>query len=767
MNNPNRLSEQSQKTGGENPQSDKVNRSENRSVRSDFRSAVFAGLLPLRILGSLTFGIVLMTVLMVILAWGTFVEAEYGRHVANFALYGSRWFAILLAFLAMNIACSTLLRFPWKRRHLPFLFAHIGILLLLLGSYQTWQHGHEAQITLSEGTATNSAIQMDKQHFKLQNTNFLAPQIERVQSTQLSFDPGPFNWEDYKRQNWVKGPAKNENDKKTKQSRLKIDRRPFQDTLWLAMQWGNRDLGVLPTASDAPDNLKNVKLEVLDYLASSATLPVPPLDLNILWKRRTIRTETELGEVQETPRHWERVKLAIKPQDHPGRLEIRGTRSEQLGGERVCYYMTTVQTEVNAFLAGAENGNDSPGQELGESGTWGRLTLYFDGRNYDLNVDDLLNGATAGRRLPLKGTGFEIGDVRFRPRGPLLQLTLFTPTERETLTFYPDMPDMNVQAPIFGVFGTYQIDPTILKELHSEQIAETTLDRLAKPRLEILQGPDRRLYYRYWNGTRFVAAGSVPNAKEVAEKKQELGAKPSLTLAADSDDEVNLIVEQFIPQDLPGMRIVPLPVGRKQDTVQRAKIRLVVDGKEDVFWLRPVLPTVVSLPPERDQVRYVHGQGRTVQITWDYDRVSLGFGIFLKQFEKRMEPGTAMPSHYSSLVDFIDMPSRDSAREVSRHYDGFTTLQKDVLIKMNQPAVFQGLDRRYRIYQSSCSGPYHPGDFRFQELYDGTIFPWEQRPRESIYMSTLSVNDDPGRGLKYLGSFLMILGIAWFCCRKR
>jgi hypothetical protein len=29
-------------------------------------------------------------------------------------------------------------------------------------------------------------------------------------------------------------------------------------------------------------------------------------------------------------------------------------------------------------------------------------------------------------------------------------------------------------------------------------------------------------------------------------------------------------------------------------------------------------------------------------------------------------------------------------------------------------------------------------------------------------MSTLSINDDPGRGLKYLGCFLIVLGTALF-----
>jgi hypothetical protein len=86
---------------------------------------------------------------------------------------------------------------------------------------------------------------------------------------------------------------------------------------------------------------------------------------------------------------------------------------------------------------------------------------------------------------------------------------------------------------------------------------------------------------------------------------------------------------------------------------------------------------------------------------------------------------------------------------------------------MNNPSIFQGNGQSYRIYQSSYAGPYHPDNPWFYELYDGNIFSWEKTPRESLYMSTLSINADPGRGLKYLGCFLIVLGTAWFVYRKK
>jgi len=86
---------------------------------------------------------------------------------------------------------------------------------------------------------------------------------------------------------------------------------------------------------------------------------------------------------------------------------------------------------------------------------------------------------------------------------------------------------------------------------------------------------------------------------------------------------------------------------------------------------------------------------------------------------------------------------------------------------MNQPGYFSGKGRGYRIYQSSYIGPFYPDQPQFHELYDGQIFPWESRPRESIAMSTLTVNADPGRGWKYFGSLLIVIGVALFIWRKR
>jgi len=61
--------------------------------------------------------------------------------------------------------------------------------------------------------------------------------------------------------------------------------------------------------------------------------------------------------------------------------------------------------------------------------------------------------------------------------------------------------------------------------------------------------------------------------------------------------------------------------------------------------------------------------------------------------------------------------------------------------------------RTYRLFQSSFNGPWKPGNPEFDQLAG------RDRSRDQIYLSRLSINYDPGRGLKYAGSLLLVAGI--------
>lgn len=680
-------------------------------------------LLPFRILGSTAAGIVLLIILAVLLAWGTFVESEYGAAVTRFVLYGSFWFAGLLGLLGLNLFCALLGRLPWKRHHIPFLLTHSGIIVLLAGCVWSWQRGEIAQITLPEGMVGNQAIQTDKQFFTVQS--FVHNGTS--QAFDIPFEPGPFHWSDY-------GGSSS------------LDGRKYQGALRWAMNWGNRQRSGFSLSRN------DIQVEVLDYLANSTVEPAAPLQLNILWKKTNKITDSQTGAVQEVPRSRENVRLETQPQNF-GSIEIQGTRVEMSGGERVHYFTVQSQDETESFLKGLPN-------ESSHFGVRGQLVLNYSGKFCFINVDELLSQTEDASRFPVAGTPFEIGNVQFRARGPIISFTLYTADGKsDRMTLFPDNPEMNVQARMFGVFGNYWIQPQNLAKSDIEFSGSPMLARMSLPRLDIVQGAGTALHYRYWTGTQ-VTAGTVPEPVR--------GMNRTFTVAAGTPFEGEIVVERSEVQDFPGVRVVPLPTGQSGNE-QRVKLRVSLDGKEEVFWLRILNPLILPLPPEADQVRFVYGNDRTVQIVWDYRRIDLGFGIFLKRFEKRNEPGSRMASHYSSLVDFTEIEqTQDKAMSLFRYSPDVRSYPdgENVLIAMNRPASFQGKERKYRIYQSSYQGPFLPNDPRFYEIYDARIFPDEEKPREEIFLSTFSINDDPGRGLKYLGCFLIVFGMMFYVRRK-
>jgi len=178
-----------------------------------------------------------------------------------------------------------------------------------------------------------------------------------------------------------------------------------------------------------------------------------------------------------------------------------------------------------------------------------------------------------------------------------------------------------------------------------------------------------------------------------------------------------------------------------------ARVRLTVDGKSEEF----DLAASSEEPMRGDQRHIVTGKRRRVVVTMPLDQVDLGFQVYLRKFQRKLDPGSGMASHYSSRVDFRDRG------------DPPKKLLENVLITLNAPVDFTDpwTGRTYRLFQSSFSGPWTPGNPEFDRLAGN------DRSRDRIYLSRLSVNYDPGRGLKYAGCFLVVAGIAMLYYMRR
>lgn len=170
-------------------------------------------------------------------------------------------------------------------------------------------------------------------------------------------------------------------------------------------------------------------------------------------------------------------------------------------------------------------------------------------------------------------------------------------------------------------------------------------------------------------------------------------------------------------------------------------------------WMGIVLRVLKFMPNAKEQISYVPIEGKTDLSTSalkvDYNgteqwmsinsllklfsdeavfvvayanrRIDLGFDVKLKDFRVGRYPGTMRAASYESLVE---------VPEGGEH-----------LISMNEPLKFRG----FTLYQASFSSDE------------------SGRPTASV----LSVNRDPGRWIKYLGSLVMVLGIIHLFYFKR
>ncbi|MGZ3693275.1 MAG: cytochrome c biogenesis protein ResB [Bdellovibrionota bacterium] len=102
-------------------------------------------------LASLELAVFLILSMAASLAAGTIYESRYSAAIAGQMVYRAWWMQILLWLFMMNLAAVALSRLPWKRHHIGFLITHLGIIILLLGSWVTQRAGIDGVVALAPG----------------------------------------------------------------------------------------------------------------------------------------------------------------------------------------------------------------------------------------------------------------------------------------------------------------------------------------------------------------------------------------------------------------------------------------------------------------------------------------------------------------------------------------------------------------------------------------------------------------------------------------
>lgn len=112
----------------------------------------------IKFLASLKLAVIVIAAIATVIAVGTFVEAKYDANAARKLVYDTFWMYTVMGVLAVNLIAVMVDRWPWKPRHAPFVFAHIGILILMFGAILTQKFGLDGSIRVGIGDKNQYVI---------------------------------------------------------------------------------------------------------------------------------------------------------------------------------------------------------------------------------------------------------------------------------------------------------------------------------------------------------------------------------------------------------------------------------------------------------------------------------------------------------------------------------------------------------------------------------------------------------------------------------
>lgn len=113
--------------------------------RPDFTTRV------IKQLASLKLAVVIMIYLAILTSVGTIVESRYDAIAARKLVYDTWWMYVGMIALSTSLIAVMVDRWPWRKKHTPFVLAHIGILILLFGSILTMKYGLDGTVSIEIG----------------------------------------------------------------------------------------------------------------------------------------------------------------------------------------------------------------------------------------------------------------------------------------------------------------------------------------------------------------------------------------------------------------------------------------------------------------------------------------------------------------------------------------------------------------------------------------------------------------------------------------
>lgn len=110
-------------------------------------------------LGGIRFAIILITLAATSVIAGTLLESKTESHLlAAKWTYGNPLFLLLLCLFFINILVSALRRWPFKKKHIPFLMTHLGLLMIITGTILKNRYGLQGNLSVWEGSGNQHVL---------------------------------------------------------------------------------------------------------------------------------------------------------------------------------------------------------------------------------------------------------------------------------------------------------------------------------------------------------------------------------------------------------------------------------------------------------------------------------------------------------------------------------------------------------------------------------------------------------------------------------
>ncbi len=662
-----------------------------------------------RTCASLQLAISLLSVFTLCLITATLLESSYSARVAQDLIYHTWWFTLLLFLLAVNILCAALKKYPWKRHQTGFLITHAGLIILVFGGLLTTLGGVEGQMMLldTDNVGIQQDFRMASRSDTLQLVNQHQVEIFRIPKEKAKEDPALFE----EITNLLNGGLEITDSLKSK----------FAGHHWsFALSPGS-------FAWRSDDHLKSdlpLSLGLLSALANPFPGYSRKLDDDAKLSVENYYPTTEswpYGEPEtadETKEYPAALQLKLTTPMTPQPMKRWVTTLPNLAPDATPILFEMFKLYDPALLP--EFLDPPSAKELGEKG---QLVVAIGPERSLLRVS--LDKVKEGDTIELKEAGLKF---TLKKHGQLLDL----------MGRSADAPP-SADAPLF---------PAVLFELATEHATGTYIASARMPHvpafqkgtavtpvtawyhypdfrwgqkfkmgaIQFLKGPNDKVYYRAYGKDGLKEKGRELDVSDLS-ALHELPFKPM---------EMKFQVLSWLPKAEERPTILPRNVRPGAEPAERLEpaLRCTIEsnGEKKEFWVRlSRAATQVTAGKEIFFVRYRNDTRR------------MDFDLTLKHACQVSDPGTNRPAAFESEV----VLSQDKAGKKTT---------RDFKISMNNTLDHAG----YKVYQTNYRPMTHP---RTGEL----LLDDEDR---LVSMSGFTVADDPGLICKYLGSCLLVLGIA-------